>query len=368
MAKNLNILVFVLLVANLLHGSLAQTRHVVGDTKGWTIPNDGASFYVNWASKNTFTVGDTIVFNFPTGAHDVAKVTKSAFDGCNVANTLSMLTNGPATVTLTETGQQYFICTFGTHCSLGQKVSINVVKASTSPVSAPKPSASSPPKRAPVQAPTPTPTTTASPTPAPAPTTTASPAPAPVTGPVTYTVGDTLGWTIPSNGAAAYTAWASRKSFKVGDILVFNFPLNAHNVEEVTKQKYGSCSSSSPIATFSNPPVRVTLNKTGTHYFICGVTGHCSAGQKLSINVGGGSSSSSSPATSPSPAATSPSPDAGATPPSSSGSPPPSSTVTPSSQSPGGSVSPPPENSGAASLGVAGLFVAFLSVAAAFFC
>lgn len=150
--------------------------------------------------------------------------------------------------------------------------------------------------------------------------------------------------------------------------------MNAHNVEEVTKEKYGSCNSSSPIATFSNPPVRVTLNKTGSHYFICGVPGHCSAGQKLSINVGGGSSSSS-PATSPSPSASSPSPSAsspspaaGATPPSSSASPPPSSTVNPSTQSPGGSVSPPPENSGAASLGVAGLFVAILSVAASFFC
>lgn len=158
------------------------------------------------------------MFNFQTGTHDVAKVTKSEFDGCNGANTLSMLTNGPATVTLNETGQQYFICTFGTHCSLGQKVSINVIKASTSPVSAPKPSASSPPKQAPTPTPAPT-TTTASPTPAPAPTTTASPASAPVTGPVTYTVGDKINWTIPTNGAAAYTAWASGKSFKVGDVL-----------------------------------------------------------------------------------------------------------------------------------------------------
>ncbi|MCI68664.1 blue copper protein, partial [Trifolium medium] len=46
----------------------------------------------------------------------------------------------------------------------------------------------------------------------------------------------------------------------------------------------------------------------------------------------------------------------------------PSGSNVPSSQSPGASASPPPENSGAASLGVAGLFVTFLSVAAAFFC
>jgi plastocyanin len=303
------------------------------------------------------------VFNFATGAHDVSKVTKTAYDGCNGATTLLKITTSPASVTLNETGQQYFICSFPGHCSAGQKLSINVVKASAAPVPAPKPSAT-PPKASVTPVAAPTPATTASPAPAPAPTTADSPAPA--TGPTTYTVGDTLGWTIPPNGsAAAYTSWASRKSFKVGDVLVFNFQLSAHNVEEVTKAKYDSCSSVSPIATFSTPPVRVTLNKTGTHYYICGVPGHCSAGQKLTIKVGGGSSSSS-PATSPSPAASSPSPSAGATSPSDS--PSGSTGSVPSSQSPGGSASPPPENSGAASLGVAGLFVTFLSVAAAFFC
>jgi hypothetical protein len=61
MAKNLNALVFVLLtVATFLHGSLAQTKHVVGDSTGWTIATGGAQFYSNWASKQTFTVGDTL--------------------------------------------------------------------------------------------------------------------------------------------------------------------------------------------------------------------------------------------------------------------------------------------------------------------
>lgn len=150
------------------------------------------------------------VFNFANGQHDVAKVTKSAYDSCNGANTLTMLTNSPATVTLNETGEQHFICTIGTHCSLGQKLSINVVRASSpSPVPAPQPTAS-PPKTT-VRSPTPAPTTARTPSPA--------PAKAPSTGPVTYTVGDTIGWTVPANGASAYRTWTSGKSFKVGDIL-----------------------------------------------------------------------------------------------------------------------------------------------------
>lgn len=61
MARNLNVVIFmVLTVANLLDGSVAQTKHVVGDATGWTIPSNGASFYVNWASNKTFTVGDTL--------------------------------------------------------------------------------------------------------------------------------------------------------------------------------------------------------------------------------------------------------------------------------------------------------------------
>lgn len=135
---------------------------------------------------------------------------------------------------------------------------------------------------------------------------------------------------------------------------MFNYQRNAHNVEEVTKGKFDSCSSASPLATYSNPPVRVTLNKTGPHYFICGFTGHCSAGQKLAINVTG--------------KATATPPSSAATPPSSTATPP-STSTTPSSPSPAGegagAVSPPPQNSGAASIGLSS--VTLLSVAAAFF-
>lgn len=34
-----------------------------------------------------------------------------------------------------------------------------------------------------------------------------------------HVVGDNVGWTVPSDGAATYTNWASGKTFSVGDIL-----------------------------------------------------------------------------------------------------------------------------------------------------
>ncbi|XP_014507218.1 blue copper protein [Vigna radiata var. radiata] len=347
MARSFFLVLFA--VATLLHGSAAQTRHVVGDSTGWTIPSGGAATYTAWASGKTFVVGDTLVFNFTNGQHDVAKVTKSAYDACNGASTIFTLLSGPATVTLNETGEQYYICTFGSHCSLGQKLTVNVVnRASATPSPAPQPSRSgSPPTASPVPAPTQAPSTV--PAPAPAPSTVPAPAPGPSTGPVTFTVGDNLGWTVPTNGAAAYTSWASGKTFRIGDVLVFNYQSNAHNVEELTKEDYDSCNSSSPLATYTTPPARVTLNKTGAHYFICGVPGHCLGGQKLAINVTG----SGSTANSPSPVATPPSPS--------------SPSTNPSTPSPSGSLAPPPQNSGAASLGLVGVSATLLSLAAAFF-
>ncbi|OIW18584.1 hypothetical protein TanjilG_13336 [Lupinus angustifolius] len=352
---NNTFVVLFIAIATLFNGSVAQTRHVVGDSIGWTIPSGGAATYTTWASNKTFTIGDTLVFNFANGQHDVAKVTKSDFDACNGGSAIFTITTSPAIVTLNETGEQYYICAFTGHCSAGQKLTIKVTqKASTNaPSLAPhlSPSASPSPKTSPVAAPAPAPQHRSAISPS-AKVPESAPAPAPFTGPVTYTVGDTIGWTIPTNGASVYASWASAKNFKVGDILVFNYQINTHNVEEVTKENYDSCSSVSPIAAYNSaPPVRVTLNKSGPHYFICGYTGHCSAGQKLAINVTGTTTTTTTTATSPSSTAT------------------PSGSTTPSSPSPSGEggASAPPQNSGAASLGSLGLFAMLVSVVAAFY-
>lgn len=37
-----------------------QTVHVVGDSKGWSIPPNGAVAYENWAADRKFMVGDIL--------------------------------------------------------------------------------------------------------------------------------------------------------------------------------------------------------------------------------------------------------------------------------------------------------------------
>ncbi|KAF6156685.1 hypothetical protein GIB67_017821 [Kingdonia uniflora] len=172
---------FLLSVAILLQTSLAQTTHVVGGSIGWTVSADSAVVYTNWSSNQTFLVGDTLVFNFVTGTHDVGEVSKAAYDSCNGTTFIgSLITTGPASIVIKTAGVHYYICTFGMHCSYGQHLMINVKSTATPPTATPpaSPPVATPPTTivAPISPPTtsPPPSPTVSP---PSPSTTASPPP-----------------------------------------------------------------------------------------------------------------------------------------------------------------------------------------------
>lgn len=335
-----------MVAAALFQSSAAQTTHVVGDGLGWTIPPGGPVAYSTWASRQSFAVGDILVFNFNAGAHDVAEVTKAAYDACNTTSPISMSTAAPTNITLGSAGEHYFMCTFAGHCNVGQKLAINVSAAgATSP--APQPAAGTPP---PASSPTaaPAPATVPAPTPSPV----FSPAPAPSRSAETYVVADGLGWNVLPGGVAPFQAWAANKTFMVGDTLVFNFANGSHNVAQVTKTAYNSCNTATTISLTSTSPARITLATAGEHFFTCTFPGHCSRGQKLAINVTG-----STTATPPSPSP------AISTPPSSIANPP-STPTAPSAPSPSGSTAPPSPDSSAPSFASA-LPVAMLSIAVA---
>ncbi|KAI3891048.1 hypothetical protein MKW98_007353 [Papaver atlanticum] len=176
MASRMVLLIVV--AATVFQCATAQTSHVVGDSLGWIIPAS-PSVYSTWASKQTFKVGDSLVFNF-AGLHTAAEVSKADYDSCNAAATPigSLLAASPATIRLATAGNHYYICTVGVHCSAGQKLSITVAAGSAT---------ATPPAAAPVAAaPTPvaTPTPVAGDTPAASPTPVASPVPSPSTSPV----------------------------------------------------------------------------------------------------------------------------------------------------------------------------------------
>ncbi|KAL4566034.1 hypothetical protein LXL04_030143 [Taraxacum kok-saghyz] len=99
-----------------------------------------------------------------------------------------------------------------------------------------------------------------------------------------YTVGDLNGWTM----SVDYTAWASDKTFLVGDSLVFNYA-SSHTVDEVSSDDYTACTVGNSIASYNSGTTTIALNTTGSHNFICGIAGHCNAGMKLTVDVTSGS-------------------------------------------------------------------------------
>ncbi|KAF8016978.1 hypothetical protein BT93_H2239 [Corymbia citriodora subsp. variegata] len=101
-----------------------------------------------------------------------------------------------------------------------------------------------------------------------------------------YVVGDTRGWTVPPNITAAYyVECAAGKTFKGGDTLKFVWN-GTHNVANVSKEEYDSCTKVSSVFQGGDPfAFTLPADANGLYYFICTVDSHCENGQKLAITA-----------------------------------------------------------------------------------
>lgn len=72
--------------------------------------------------------------------------------------------------------------------------------------------------------------------------------------------------------------------------VVFNYG-SSHTVDEVSSTDYSSCAVGNAINSDSSGATTIPLKTAGTHYFVCGVTSHCSNGMKLAVTVKAGDSS-----------------------------------------------------------------------------
>ncbi|OMP03742.1 Plastocyanin-like protein [Corchorus olitorius] len=98
-----------------------------------------------------------------------------------------------------------------------------------------------------------------------------------------YKVGDSAGWT--TIGNVDYKQWSATKTFQVGDVIIFEYNAQFHNVMQVTHPMYKACNATAPLATYTTGNDSITITRKGHHFFFCGVPGHCQAGQKVDINV-----------------------------------------------------------------------------------
>ncbi|XP_050261752.1 basic blue protein-like [Quercus robur] len=92
----------------------------------------------------------------------------------------------------------------------------------------------------------------------------------------TYTVGDAGGW------AFNVVGWPNGKTFRAGDVLVFNYNPTLHNVVGVGKHGYDTCTAAGQK--FQTGRDKIKLVK-GFNYFICGFPGHCASNMKIAVNA-----------------------------------------------------------------------------------
>ncbi|VAI47614.1 unnamed protein product [Triticum turgidum subsp. durum] len=102
------------------------TDYTVGDSPGWASGVD----YSTWASDKTFTVGDTLVFQYGA-SHNVAEVGSSDYSACSATNSIQSFSDQDTKITLTKPGTRYFICGVSGHCSGGMKLAVKVAPAAT---------------------------------------------------------------------------------------------------------------------------------------------------------------------------------------------------------------------------------------------
>ncbi|KAI3453529.1 hypothetical protein Pfo_010192 [Paulownia fortunei] len=128
------------IVAAALAPALA-TDYMVGDDAGWNL---GVN-YTAWAKRKDFRVGDTLMFMYTPGAHNVLKVNGSDFQKCASSNATAVpFTSGNDVIPLAITGKKWYISDIGDDCPKGMKLVITV-SAAEGPSPSPMPGSSTPP-------------------------------------------------------------------------------------------------------------------------------------------------------------------------------------------------------------------------------
>ncbi|XP_022132018.1 blue copper protein-like [Momordica charantia] len=100
------------------------TVYTIGDAAGWASGVD----YTSWTSGKTFTVGDSLKFNYG-GGHTVDEVSASDYNSCTAGNSISSDSTGSTTIALNKPGTHYFICGAFGHCGNGMKLAVPVTAA-----------------------------------------------------------------------------------------------------------------------------------------------------------------------------------------------------------------------------------------------
>ncbi|CAL0322708.1 unnamed protein product [Lupinus luteus] len=101
---------------------------VVGGQKGWSVPNDpNSNPYNEWAENSRFQIGDSLVFNYPSGQDSVLQVNSKDFGNCNTNVYSKKFSDGHTIIKLDQSGAHYFISGNKNNCLKNEKLVVVVL-------------------------------------------------------------------------------------------------------------------------------------------------------------------------------------------------------------------------------------------------
>ncbi|WOL15696.1 early nodulin-like protein 1 [Canna indica] len=126
MAQSCIALLF-LSVAMLLAMAADATQFKVGGSNGWSVPDPNAMSFNQWAERNRFHIGDSLLFVYPPDKDSVLQVDKDAYDACNTSTFIAKYDDGSTVFTLNRSGAFYFISGVEANCIRNESLIIMVM-------------------------------------------------------------------------------------------------------------------------------------------------------------------------------------------------------------------------------------------------
>ncbi|KAF9610170.1 hypothetical protein IFM89_020607 [Coptis chinensis] len=103
------------------------TEFKVGGSNGWTAPtNQNALNYNQWAQKNRFQVGDSIVFVY-SSEDSLLQVTREDYEKCNTEKPIRTFKDGHTTIKFYESGSHYYLSGNRANCLKNEKLVVLVM-------------------------------------------------------------------------------------------------------------------------------------------------------------------------------------------------------------------------------------------------
>ncbi|MFS7984764.1 putative Phytocyanin domain, cupredoxin [Helianthus anomalus] len=97
---------------------------LVGGSGDWSLASTN---YNQWAEKNRFQIGDTVLFKYEAEKDSVVEVSKDDYNNCNAASPIAKYSDGHSMVKLDQSGPHYFISGLVENCKNNEKVVIVVM-------------------------------------------------------------------------------------------------------------------------------------------------------------------------------------------------------------------------------------------------